>query len=94
MDKCRQRLRPRLEVRSFGPCENVYADEPPDGQVQNSGSGASSGMTACMTDGTLEMTLEGGVLKDSKGRTGYIVCQLPHPVNTYICTVATPACFR
>lgn len=33
----------------------------------------SSGMTACMSEGTLMMTLMDGVLKDDQGRTGYIV---------------------
>ncbi|KAF2240161.1 hypothetical protein EV356DRAFT_527995 [Viridothelium virens] len=34
-----------------------------------SGTGA---MVACSSDDTLTMTLEGGILKDNKGRTGYI----------------------
>ena len=41
--------------------------------TQAAGSGMSSGMTACMTDSTLEMTLKNGVLHDNQGRTGYIV---------------------
>lgn len=41
--------------------------------TQAAGSGMSSGMTACMTDNTLEMTLMNGVLHDNQGRTGYIV---------------------
>ena len=50
-----------------------------DGQIQASISGAapvarsaSPQMVACKGEGVLNLSLEGGVLKDSQGRTGYI----------------------
>jgi hypothetical protein len=42
----------------------------PDGQPQ--ATGASIAMVGCATNSSLSITLSGGVLKDSIGRTGYI----------------------
>lgn len=46
-----------------------------DGQPTGAASGSSSGSTSfafCQTDNTLALTLSNGILKDAKGRTGYI----------------------
>ncbi|QLL31492.1 hypothetical protein HG536_0B03550 [Torulaspora globosa] len=53
------------------------ASQVSDGQVQATGSSSSSSnavkAVSCKNDGTLQMTLKGGILTDGKGRIGSIV---------------------
>ena len=51
-------IAPASSVASAAPSSSVAASSP--------------GMVACKTNGTLALTLAGSVLKDAKGRTGYI----------------------
>ena len=55
-------------VSPSSPVSSSVASPSPSSSPPSSGSGA----VACKSSGTLEITLNGGVLLDAKGRTGYI----------------------